>query len=300
MSAKKARDKDMSSAPAARFGLPSGPARRLLLGLLLVGFLIGGTAVLWERVRGWVLRSPDYCLTVQQVETTPQPEWIRSDIRDEVFHHPMLDGPLSILDPELPYHIAQAFALHPWVAKVRGVRPHFPAGVTVDLEYRRPVCVVEQVLDGAVELRPVDAEGVVLPKNEFSATALGQYPRLADIHTSPVGSEGTRWGDARVLGAAQIAAALGEEWKRLGLEQIVATAAERGSPDAWNYELFTRRRTRILWGRGPEQPLANEFPAAEKVRRLKDYVRDHGSLDDLEQIDLRSEQSFRLVARPPR
>jgi hypothetical protein len=101
-----------------------------------------------------------------------------------------------------------------------------------------------------------------------------------------------------VLGAAQIAAAFGEEWQRLGLDQIVsARAAEPGASEACDYELHTRRRTRVVWGRGPEHPLADEFSPAEKIARLRQYASEHGSLDDLEQIDVRSLASFRVIPR---
>lgn len=297
MSAKKARDKDASSADG--WGLPSGPTRHVVAVLLVVAVFAGGVAALWWWLGDRVLASPDYRLTLSQIEIPPQPSWIRADIRAEVFSG-HLDGTLSIVDPELANRVASAFALHPWVAKVHAVRKHFPARVTVELEYRRPVCVVEQVVGEGVELRPVDVEGVVLPREEFSATALSQYPRLVNVRRSPVGPDGTCWGDPQVLGAAQIAAAFGDAWTSLGLDKIVAIPVENGPAEACNYELFTRQRTRILWGRGPEQPLANEFAPVDKVKQLQAIAAEQGSLNSLEQIDVRSQQSFRLIPRSPR
>ena len=46
------------------------------------------------------------------------PAWIHSDIRGEVFRDPKLGGPLSIMDDDLVDRIKEAFAEHPWVAKV--------------------------------------------------------------------------------------------------------------------------------------------------------------------------------------
>ena len=88
-------------------------------------------------------RSPDYRIGPEQVEITPQPPWIQqSDIRAEVFRNPTLDGPLSIMDDDLAERIANAFARHPWVAKVERVTKQY-GSVKVELVYRKPVCMVE-------------------------------------------------------------------------------------------------------------------------------------------------------------
>lgn len=265
------------------------------LALVIAVMFFGSWWGIWLGVRQHVLSSKEYWVTFQQVDITPPPSWIHDDIRQKVFSEASLDGPLSIMDSQLAKRITEAFLLHPWVAKVHQVRKCFPARVVVDLEYRRPVCVVE---DENLQLRPVDAEGVVLPKDDFSPVELSQYPRLVGKNTSPLGMEGTAWGDPRVLGAAQIAAAFGADWAPLGLDRIVAMpTTELGSGDACNYELYTRRSTRVLWGRSPEHALANEFSAADKIGKLKLYASEHGSLDELDQIDVRSLQSFRVIPR---
>jgi len=71
------------------------------------------------------------------------PEWIHCDLRAEIFRSAALDGPLSIMDEDLAERIAVACALHPWVARVRSVRKYHPARVVVELDYRRPVLMVE-------------------------------------------------------------------------------------------------------------------------------------------------------------
>jgi len=126
----------------------------------------------------------------------------------------------------------------------------------------------------------VDAGGVLLPSADFSPLEAGRYPRLVGIDSVPVGSPGERWGDARVVGAAEIAAAFGPAWQRLGLERIVCTATvSAGRVQDESYELFTRGGTRVLWGRAPSAEMPSEVPAAEKVARLEKYAAQRGSLD---------------------
>ena len=236
-----------------------GPGRAALIVLVLGGLFFGGWYLAWDKVRSRVMNSGENRVGPAQVEITPPPKWINSDIRGEVFREPSLGGPLSIMDDDLTDRIAAAFALHPWVARVRSVKKQAPALVKVDLEYRQPVCMVE--VPGG--LLPVDAEGVLLPSGDFSPIEAGRYPRVVGVDRKPTGPAGRRWGDACVIGGAEIAAAFGPLWDELKLQRIapmpdpaaaVAGAAVGAKGDAnrrpgeFTFALFTRGGTRIYWG----------------------------------------------------
>ena len=101
-----------------------------------------------------------------------------------------LDAPLSILDEQLAERLAKAFSFHPWVAEVREVRKSIPARVTIDLVYRRPVCMVE--LPDRSGLYAVDAQAFLLPSRDFldEPQKAAQYPRLAGITSVNIGRVG--------------------------------------------------------------------------------------------------------------
>ena len=265
--------------------------------VLLVAMVLFWFAV-WWRVRDRVLASPEYWLTQANVEITPPPPWIRSDIRAEVFRDASLGPSLSIMDDNLTARLHDAFSLHPWIAKVRQVRKSYPAHVQVDLIYRKPVCMVLAVPSGAW---PVDVDGVRLPTADFCPLDVNRYPRLTQIDSTPVGPEGTRWGDPRVVGGAQIAAALEPAWQELKLDHIAPTGTtEPGRPADYFYELVTRSGTRILWGRAPGTDMPGEVPAADKVARLKKYVAENGSLEGRrgpQELDVRSLRSMEAARR---
>ena len=250
---------------------------RPLAGLLLIAALFGGAAYwAWRHVSPRVLSSESYWLGLENVEITPRPEWINTDIRVQVFRDASLDRPVSITEDDLVERIRSAFALHPWVAKVERVQKFQPARVKVDLIYRRPVCMVEI----AGELSSVDAEGVVLPREDFSSVEASRYPRLVGIETAPPGIAGTRWGDDRVLGGAEVAAALFGAWDKLGLSRIEAgKPPDAGLHETPAFDLLTRNGTRIRWGRGPSEVAPGEIPPKEKVARLEKYMAEHGSLE---------------------
>jgi cell division septal protein FtsQ len=183
------------------------------------------------------------------------------------------------------------------VAKVVAVRKFHPARLKVDLEYRRPVLMVE--VPGG--LLPVDVQGAWLPSGDFSPIEAAGYPRLVGINSVPVGPVGTRWGDARVLGAAEIAAAIGSSnWTSLKLQRIMAsTPWITNAGEEFTYEITTRGGTRVLWGRSPGASSPGEVPAADKVARLKQYAAEHSGLDGPhgpQVLDVRSLR--RLEVRP--
>ena len=264
-----------------------------LLGIALLVGVIGGPYLAWRKLKPRILSSPEYRVGPEQVEITPAPTWIHSDIRAEVFRDPSLDGPLSLTDDNLTEQIANAFSLHPWVAKVTRVTKRHPsstnpAAVKVELVYRQPVCMVE--VPGGV--LAVDAEGVLLPSEDFSPIEATRYLRLVGADPRPAGPPGRRWADAKVVGGAEIAAALGPAWEAMRVQRIVPLAAgtAAGVPDSGQgqsdrrarepiFALVTRAGTRVLWGYAPGANMLGEPPAAEKVARLQRYLAVHDRFD---------------------
>ncbi len=300
MRASKKRKRKPSPLPTRSNRLVSllwGRGRPVTLAVLTALVLLSAWCAVWHStgVREYIFTFGDYEVTPQKVEITPLPDWIHTDIRSEVFRNASLDGPLSIMDEDLAERVAGAFSLHPWVAKVRRVTKHHPARLVVELDYRRPVCMVE-VPNG---LLPVDAWGVLLPVADFSPVEASRYPRLVDIKTVPVGTVGECWGDARVIGGAEIAAALREAWAELKLSQIVPSAPLATSVgEASTYTLLTRGGTRIRWGRAPSTSAPGELPAADKVARLKEYVTRHGTLEGREGPQELDVHSLPVSSRP--
>ncbi len=272
----------------------AGPWRPWALTILLLGLFAGGWYSVWKTAGPDVLASPEYWVTPDTISVTEPPIWIRTDIRTEVVRNASLDRPLSIMDDNLTERAARAFAMHPWVAKVHRVVKFHPSGLRVELEYRRPVCMVET--ESRTELLPVDIQGIVLPGGDFSPVESSRYPRLAKIDSIPVGVVGESWGDGRVVGGAEIAGAFGSAWQELKLDRIVPSMnRNQGYTEACTYELFTRGGTRILWGHDPSTELPGEAPAVDKIARLKKYAAEHGTLEGHngpQTIDARSAQTL--------
>lgn len=295
----------LTSGLANMGALAIGPARSLVLGAFMVGLLAVATVSTWNSVSQRVLSSNDYIVTAADLEITQLPPWIRSKIADQAFEHLTASGgQLSIMDDDVTERVAQAFSLHPWVQRVKKVSKHHPARVVVELEYRQPVCMVMvNTPDGTKGLYPVDAHGVFLPTADFTPVEASLYPclDLVGIDTAPVGGVGEHWGDERVSGAAEIAKAFGNDWKKLDLKQIKPDTPQRSAyHSVYAYVIFTRGGTKILWGRPPGSELPSEAPAADKIARLKEFAEVRGSLDGSEPrmpLDVRNRDGLRVMQR---
>jgi hypothetical protein len=282
--------------------------RRFLAAAGIAAALVSGACyAVWHHVRSHVLADSQYQVHPEHISVTPLPEWIRGDIKAEILRDLNRNGPLSLLDEDLTVRLAGAFAAHPWIARVDRVSKHFPSGVDVVVAYRVPVAMVE-VHEGQA-LLPVDIQGVVLPTREasgqqnFTPDEAERYPRIGEIHTMPSGPVGTRWGDAAVLGGAQIAAALGDDWNALKLARITPWERKPArSGVEYTYVLATRSGTKVFWGRAPGTETAGEVPPSEKISQLKLYASQHGGSldgeDGPQQIEIGAGGGLFQKARP--
>jgi hypothetical protein len=271
------------------FSWMAGPGRAATAVVALVGAFAAGGWWAWQKHRPQIRAQREHVLGPEQVEIvslTPSP-WMHRDIRAEVFRNPTLDGPVSLLDDDLVERVRRAFQLHPWVAKVESVVKQY-GKVKVTLAYRKPVCMV----GASGPPLPVDATGVLLPNGDgdFSSIERGRYPCLVGVEGGLPGPAGTPWGDARVVGGAEIAATLAEVWEPMRLHTIVPSAVA-GSREP-SFALETHSGTQILWGSAPgAAPAPGEPTAAEKLVWLKRYFFDHDTLDGPpalpQEIDLR-------------
>jgi hypothetical protein len=260
-----------------------GPGRTLSLSVIIIAGFTGGAWAVWRRVEQHVVNSPDYIVKIDQITITPQPEWVRSDVRAEAFRNASSpDRPLSSLDDNLAERIHIAFMLDPWVAKAK-VTKSAAARVRVDIEYRRPACMVEVAAGQTVELLPVDSQGVWLPGEDFSQKQKESYPCLAGIDRRPIQPVGHAWGDARVADGAAIAAALQAVWQPMKLNRI--RCVSQSAIERPNFELYTRSGTKIVWGYAGGG--TNSEPSTEeKIARLQQYAAAHGGLDGGQPLDV--------------
>ena len=238
-------------------------ARRAGLGAVavVVACALGGWA-LWRRYADDVRAHPDAVLFPEQVEVRGVAPWVRGDVRAEALRDASLDAGLPLDDPDLPERLRRAFTRHPWVREVVRVSISQPAAAEVEVRCRQPVAMV-RVQDG---LYAVDAEGVLLPSDDFTPESAAAYPTIAHVGSTPLGAAGTRWSDPIVVEGAAVAAAIGPEWPRLGLRDL----RPAGTPAGIHWDLVGDDGPLIRFGAAPGRERPGEPAAAAKVVRLRE------------------------------
>lgn len=269
----------------------------IILGILTLVSLVVAV-VAWNKWAPDVKQQPQYLLKAGHLEVPPQPPWIPEDVLQAVVRDGKLEG-LSIMDETLLEKIESAFAVQTWVADVRLIRKRPGPKIEIDLQYRRPVAVVEVLTEqGMRALQPVDADGVVLPTDFLrdDPAKTREYLRILAGYGMPAGPVGTSWGDAGVVGAARICGKLQEHWKQLGLYRVTAVPVPGGQGEA-EFELQTASGARILWGHTVGQEPPGESDAATKVKILLQHAR-NGTLNGQvpTTLDIRVAQT---ALRPP-
>jgi hypothetical protein len=175
----------------------------------------------------------------------------REEFLEEVQYLAQMPDRLNMLSADTNERIADALALHPWVARVERIEQKPGEPVRALIEYRVPVLAVTR------PARVVDRDGVVLP---LSAPR-GGLPILEQALLSKPGKPGQPWADARLKAAARVAHLLRPHLEALGLMGC-AVEVRKGE-----VTLHSARRV-VRWGRSPGQEKAGEPTAKEKLDRL--------------------------------
>lgn len=249
--------------------------RGLVLTGIVVAAAIGGALVGWQRWGEPAMQTAEYIVSPERITVTPQPAWIHTNVKAEVLRSAALER-LDLRDRNLVEHLAHAFALHPWVAKVVRAEKRYPAAVTVELQYRRPALVVKIEAPGEAGLLFLDDQSVLLPSADFEPSQAREYLRISAAGETPASIYGTPWGSQRIAGAARVAAAWGQRWQPLGLYWLVASRPASGE---LTFELRTPDdRVRVIWGAVGGRESSSDPTAEEKIAALERYVHDKGPL----------------------
>lgn len=216
-----------------------------------------------------------YSLRLENLKVTPQPEWIKTKVVEEVYQKHRLDR-VSLLDPRANASLAQAFETHHWVKTTSRVSKAAGGKVVVDMVYRQPAAMIYvQRVDpqtGQVDVGffPIDGDGTMLPTADFSKEDVRKYFIIYAQDAHPAGDVGMPYGDVRIMEALSLCEFLEHYREAWGLEVIeIHQDSLSGGASPWSLTIFTRdKRRQIVWGHAPRQEGSGELPADEKLKRL--------------------------------
>jgi hypothetical protein len=247
--------------------VPGGALLFAVVPMLLLGYL------------GWYYYGAEhldralYSVSVDQLMVTPQPNWIKSDVTEEVFRKARLDR-ISLLDPKANATIAQAFESHSWVKTATRVTKSSGGKVAVDLVYRRPVAMVYcSPQDASAGFYPVDDEAILLPVDDFSPEQVYEYLLIIADGTAPAGDSGMAYGSSLVVDTLKLCRFLEQDRKQLGLQRVYVDEDERMSGSSrLLITLETDDKHLIQWGHVPKAELPGELDATGKLSKMSRWL----------------------------
>jgi hypothetical protein len=267
---------------------------------------------------GWFYYGADhldqalYALRAENMQTTPQPNWIKSNVADEVFTNGRLDR-ISLLDPRANAAIAQAFETHNWVKSVTRVTKSVGGSVVVDVIYRQPAAMVyyeketvdpatREVTEASQGFFPIDEEGTVLPTQDFTSDDVWNYFMIMAENARPAGDVGMPYGDARVTAALALCDYLRPYRDEYRLQKIfVRHDNATTGPSPWLLSIVTRDNREIVWGHAPQAESMGESLAEQKLGRVLAWLKQpEASSAASNRLDVRHASTHSAVSLPIR
>jgi hypothetical protein len=238
-----------------------GSIYRLLGLVLVVALFLAAVVALGRYARQSIQESDRYAVPFADIECTPPPGKQRADFLAEVQYLSGSPDRIRLLDNDLPTRLSDAFARHPWVERVIGVIVAAPRSVEVRLAYRIPVLVVKHPSAGPWIL---DGHAHILPAEAKSNSLL-----VLQTDLQPKEPSGAIWRANAIERAAETAALLQPYQGVLRIERMEIVDGV--------LELWTGAGSRVRWG-GLGKSM-EEASTEQKLQRLLQYCRAHGSLD---------------------
>ena len=236
--------------------------------------------VLWNRYHERLDLRVNQPITRDVLYVNQPPRWIKTDLPRIAIQDSRLSE-IMLGESRAVEMVAASFAVQPWVRKVSQVRKT-TSGIHVELQYRRPMALVEI---GNDDLVPVDDEGVVLDGRDFvSPESVHDFWRIYMPKPQTNGlATGQAWDDIRVIDSIQIANVWHGRHVETGLFHIVnRSEPTRDRLRLKYYELWTLGGTIIIWGNPPGHEVSGEVSADAKITAILKFVSEHGPLDELD------------------
>jgi hypothetical protein len=268
----------------------------------------------WQQFNQELLPTDQFAVKLESFEINEKNEWLDVSPKFYLASHPEFSvqsghAQRSLLDPALVGDLAKDVSQWPFVRAVKKIQKS-ANGIELDLEYRRPIAVVELMNSSRNWL--VDEEGRLIPGN-MQAGADGQpvfvnhagqqvdvSQKMLRINLENPQTQSLEhwqvWPDGRIVDACRVADQLQEVIDEFGLYRVL-TIRPHGDSDSvpnpqWPYEVWTAVGTRIIWSDNPLQE-TNES-RDQKIQSIRQWIATNGSLDQLvnwKKLDVRSGQA---------
>jgi hypothetical protein len=250
--------------PKRRWTIPRALRLPGLVILVAVGLLLAGRVAAGLATQ-WMANASELRLPLEQVQATPQPEWIHPQLVPSLLHRWSRDGKtIGLAQPDLVRQVGEALERSPWVQRVRVEKS--ARSLQIHLDYRRPVLFIPwgEGTEGCY----VDETGVVLPAEQASRESLRSCLIAEGLSLQELPKIGSQLKSRLAKDVCRLAGFLHSVKSRLDLVAIIASAPDQP------LVVRTRRGSKILWGLPSDRSQDDA-----KLHELLSYQNHRGGLD---------------------
>ena len=223
-----------------------------------------------------------YALKLENIEITPQPKWIHTDLKAEVYRRNGLSK-LSLLEPAATATIAHAFEANDCIKTTNHVRKMSGGKVIVDVTYRQPsamVWVKQLPQPGTSEVKEgvyvIDDEGIVLPNTEFTQAQVHEFFVIYADSIQVEVKDNASFRDPRIAEAMKLVKLLEPVRADLNLSRIYVEAdgmdLQLGGFNSWLLKISTKDQRGIIWGHAPGKETKDEMLVEEKIASMRAWL----------------------------
>lgn len=286
--------------------MPDLSLRRVLthpatLFVTCVVLTIAGSVALWNQNSKHFLQSERYQLSPNRIHIDGDQSELASALKSDLLAQ--LEGSnANTLDTHLVGNVASFVESKPYVENVT-VRKD-ASSLNLQANYRQPVGVIEL---GSLPVI-VDRRGVVMDGRLYKSLTPDDLLRITINRPVNRGLESWEaWPDQRVAAAAKVCEEIADVWQELGIYRVVTYWDRNQAPnESLTFELWTKygEGGKVIWSNVVED--SNDASAEEKIALLRQFVSEHGALQNLagrNKLDVRSgtaklEQDVRTAEQP--
>ena len=204
-------------------------------------------------------------ISFSSIDCGALPPYVQTDFLQQVRRQGNFPELLDSQQSDLLGRLYKAFTSHPWVEKVSSVRLTGIQHITANVHFREPVAVCY----GQSRTWTIDHKGYLLP--EILPPFHAQLIPIEGMQDPPPVHPGELWPEASLVAA--LATAIKRERAVLGIAAIV----HQKDPLQSTVLFRTVGGSQILWSNNGTTP--SESADVAKLRRLREYVVEYGSLD---------------------
>ena len=277
--------------------------KRLAIPALVLGVTVFLLLIIHRKVYAHYAMEPQYRINLAPLEVLAAPDWCNDPSFEDAIRNSMkLEGRVSVFDKDLIPRLLAKYEGNPWVARVESIEKQFPNKLTVKLELRRPVVVVElKKWNNRSFYYLVDKDTVRIPGEYYTVPALPiTLPIVVGVRNSPP-LPGQKWQDQGLTDAIDVACVFKQYdvYPKLDVAAIdITNSGGRRNKQSSELVILTGNHTQIEWGRPVNTDKPFELSAAEKIKNLCRVLDVSPQLQGIKVVKVQFDQPYIVLQEP--